>query len=155
MRVLVGTPVQVLVVRGSKEFTLFPPSQSAHLYPVPHALGTMYSQVPRAALSRCTIVGDMASERRAEGRGLQSGGDEQSVTAAAAAPTSLGASTGCSTPQKYVAAPSPDAESGFPLLQQACGFRCPVRSGDMLYVPVGWWHSVRGSPEMNLTLNYW
>ena len=47
-RTLDALLMQVLVVRGSKEFTLFPPSQSAHLYPVPHALGTMYSEVPRA-----------------------------------------------------------------------------------------------------------
>ena len=146
--------MQVLVVRGSKEFTLFPPSQSAHLYPVPHALGTMYSQVPRAALSLCQITGDVAKERPLEQEDVQSA-DERATAAATAAPAGRCASSGCSAPQMDAAAPPQDAESAFPSLQQACGFRCTVRSGDILYVPVGWWHSVRGSPEMNLTLNYW
>ena len=152
--------MQVLVVRGSKEFTLFPPSQSAHLYPVPHALGTMYSQVPRAALSLCQVVGDMANGRPVEGEDVQPAGDDKVAKAAAAtevgaAPTGEGVSSGCSAPQMRVEALSQDAGSAFPSLRQACGFRCTVRSGDMLYVPVGWWHSVRGSPKMNLTLNYW
>jgi len=151
--------MQILVVRGSKEFTLFPPSQSAHLYPVPHALGTMYSQVPRAALSLCQIFADTASERQAEGEDVQSAADEKAAAAAAAAaataPNGPGASSEGSALQMRAAPPRKDAEAGFPSLQQACGFRCTVRSGDMLYVPVGWWHSVRGSPEMNLTLNYW
>ena len=90
---------------------------------------------------------------------MLSAGDAKVAAAAAtageAALTSQGPSSVCSALETHAAAPPRDAESNFPLLRQACGFRCTVRSGDMLYVPVGWWHSVCGSPEINLTLNYW
>ena len=151
-----AVPMQVLVVRGSKEFTLFPPSESAHLYPVPHALGTMYSQVPRAELSACKITGDTEFERTTEGPTCQPDDAEESAGAAAASSAARSGSLGSSgAEQAAAAAPEQDELARFPSVQQARGFRCTVRSGQMLYVPVGWWHSVRGSPEMNLTLNYW
>ena len=140
---------QVLVVRGSKEFMLFPPSQSQHLYPVQHALGTMYSQAPRAALSACQLVGNVEDERPADVGSCRT--DETDALAGAAPPPT----SRDSDLHTDGAAPSEDGPAAFPLLRHARGFRCTVRSGDMLYVPVGWWHSVRGSPEMNLTLNYW
>ena len=30
-----------------------------------------------------------------------------------------------------------------------------VRRGDLLYLPLGWWHAVRGSRARNLSVNYW
>ena len=184
---------QVLVVRGSKEVTLFPPSQSAHLYPVLHALGTMYSQVPREALAACHIGADAAREDIADSPHLSSlagpdsseagtaragadavpdGGamvqqaafgpcagrltlDEPAGTAPMAAESSQDGAAECTGSETGAGSQPQEPGPRFPLLQRARGFRCTVRSGDMLYIPVGWWHSVRGSPELNLTLNYW
>ena len=30
-----------------------------------------------------------------------------------------------------------------------------VRRGDLLYLPLGWWHAVRGSQECNISVNFW
>ena len=30
-----------------------------------------------------------------------------------------------------------------------------LRRGDLLYLPLGWWHAVRGSHEYNLSVNFW
>ena len=30
-----------------------------------------------------------------------------------------------------------------------------VRRGDLLYLPLGWWHAVRGSQERNISVNFW
>ena len=181
---------------------MFPPSQSAHLYPVSHALGTMYSQVPREALSVCRVVDGAAlddavgssrlcptlphgsaedaahtatvppptarektDQRTAdEPRTTTPGAAEPAGPAAAAAAAAAASAAACPLPDGGVgcggsegdAAVQPQEQSPrFPSLQQARGFKCIVRRGDMLYIPVGWWHSVSGSPEMNLTLNYW
>ena len=37
---------------------------------------------------------------------------------------------------------------------------CPVlcsqvHAGDLLYLPCGWWHAVRGSAAPNLSINWW
>ncbi len=50
-----------------------------------------------------------------------------------------------------------DAElaSKWPLLARASEWRAEVRAGDVLYLPCGWWHAVRGSAALNLSLNWW
>lgn len=49
---------------------------------------------------------------------------------------------------------SPEAEA-FPLLQQARGVAVTVPAGSMLFLPCCWWHRVRGSPDFNVSFNYW
>ena len=43
----------------------------------------------------------------------------------------------------------------FPALAEARPLRALVREGDVLYLPCGWWHAVRGSEGRNLSVNYW
>lgn len=50
---------------------------------------------------------------------------------------------------------APRGAESFPLLSQAKGVHVRLEAGDMLYIPCGWWHSVSGSQELNITLNYW
>merc|ERR1712181_107143 len=49
---------------------------------------------------------------------------------------------------------SPDT-ANFPKLCQARPHSVIVGEGDLLYLPCGWWHAVRGSQELNLSINYW
>ena len=43
----------------------------------------------------------------------------------------------------------------FPALARARPRTAIVRAGDVLYLPCGWWHAVRGSIGRNLSINYW
>ena len=43
----------------------------------------------------------------------------------------------------------------FPALRGAAPRAVTVRAGDVLYLPCGWWHAVRGSVDFNLSVNYW
>ena len=42
-----------------------------------------------------------------------------------------------------------------PAFARATPHAATVRRGDLLYLPCGWWHAVRGSRERNLSINYW
>lgn len=61
----------------------------------------------------------------------------------------------------YSAAPTaafdPDSAeaAAWPLLRQARGVEVVVPAGCMLYLPCCWWHRVRGSPDFNISFNYW
>lgn len=61
----------------------------------------------------------------------------------------------------YSAAPTaafdPDSAEAeaWPLLRQARGVDVVVPAGCMLYLPCCWWHRVRGSPDFNISFNYW
>ena len=48
---------------------------------------------------------------------------------------------------------APDFDK-FPLARQACMIECIVNSGDMLYVPAGWYHQVRAL-TFSLSANRW
>ena len=43
----------------------------------------------------------------------------------------------------------------FPELERTTPRAARVERGDMLYLPCGWWHAVRGSNDRNLSINYW
>ena len=43
----------------------------------------------------------------------------------------------------------------FPALRGAAPRAVTVRAGDVLYLPCGWWHAVRGSADFNLSVNHW
>ena len=43
----------------------------------------------------------------------------------------------------------------WPCLRRATPHRATVNKGDLLYLPCGWWHAVRGSVEPNLSINWW
>ncbi|CAD7699091.1 unnamed protein product [Ostreobium quekettii] len=47
-----------------------------------------------------------------------------------------------------------DAE-GFELVQNARCLRVTLRQGDMLYLPICWWHAVQGCEGSNVSLHYW
>jgi ribosomal protein L16 Arg81 hydroxylase len=41
------------------------------------------------------------------------------------------------------------------MLREARGVDVVVPAGCMLYLPCAWWHRVRGSPDFNVSFNYW
>lgn len=43
----------------------------------------------------------------------------------------------------------------FPDASRASPVAAIVEAGDVLYIPAGWWHDVRGAPGHNVSLNYW
>ena len=45
--------------------------------------------------------------------------------------------------------------STFPKLAHAVPHVARVRRGDLLYLPCGWWHAVRGTEGRNLSVNFW
>lgn len=49
----------------------------------------------------------------------------------------------------------PADAAAFPELARANPRAASVRRGDVLYLPCGWWHAVRGSAGRNLSINYW
>jgi len=57
----------------------------------------------------------------------------------------------------YSLVDAPDAADTerFPALADARPRVAEVRAGDVLYLPCGWWHAVRGSEGTNLSVNYW
>jgi hypothetical protein len=57
----------------------------------------------------------------------------------------------------YSLVDAPDAAdpTRFPLLRSARPRVAEVRAGDVLYLPCGWWHAVRGCDGLNLSVNYW
>lgn len=42
-----------------------------------------------------------------------------------------------------------------PLYRQATPIRVDLEKGDMLYLPVFWWHGVTGGAERNMLVNWW
>ena len=30
-----------------------------------------------------------------------------------------------------------------------------MEKGDVLYIPLGWWHDVRAAPGRNMSVNFW
>jgi hypothetical protein len=57
----------------------------------------------------------------------------------------------------YSLVDAPDAADlhTFPALASARPRVAQVQAGDVLYLPCGWWHAVRGSEGTNLSINYW
>ena len=43
----------------------------------------------------------------------------------------------------------------FPKTAAARPLEVTVRKGDMLYIPLGWWHFIRALPGRNMSINYW
>jgi len=43
----------------------------------------------------------------------------------------------------------------FPKTADARPLEVTVRTGDMLYIPLGWWHFIRALPGRNMSINYW
>src|SRR5262249_24065340 len=46
----------------------------------------------------------------------------------------------------------PDLEC-FPLIQRATAYECVIEPGDLLFIPPGWWHQVRGL-EKSITVSH-
>mmetsp|Transcript_19613 Transcript_19613/g.45653 ORF Transcript_19613/g.45653 Transcript_19613/m.45653 type:complete len:498 (-) Transcript_19613:57-1550(-) len=49
----------------------------------------------------------------------------------------------------------PDLEARFPMYSQAQAVRVDLKAGDVLYLPIFWWHAVSGSMERNMIVNWW
>ena len=82
----------------------------------------------------------------------------QAATDAAAASSADGDDDDSPPPnfsRVVLTAPAAELHARFPRLQHARETRCELRAGDLLYLPCGWWHAVRGSDERNLSINYW
>jgi len=60
----------------------------------------------------------------------------------------------CLLPPAALHASSAEAEA-WPLAREARGVEAKVPAGAMLYLPCCWLHSVQGSPELNVSANYW
>jgi len=43
----------------------------------------------------------------------------------------------------------------YPLYKHASVMQVDLEAGDMLYLPIFWWHQVSGSDERNMILNWW
>lgn len=50
---------------------------------------------------------------------------------------------------------SEDVRARFPLYEKAKPVTVDVVAGEMLYLPIFWWHGVTGSAERNMILNWW
>ena len=46
-------------------------------------------------------------------------------------------------------------EKTFPDFAKARPVAVTVDKGDVLYIPMGWWHDVRGHPGRNISINFW
>lgn len=46
-------------------------------------------------------------------------------------------------------------QNDYPLLRNARPLRVELLPGEVLYLPIFWWHCVTGSAECNMTLNWW
>ena len=49
----------------------------------------------------------------------------------------------------------PELRSLYPELARARPVEVNLVAGDMLYLPMCWWHCVEGSRERNMILNWW
>ena len=50
---------------------------------------------------------------------------------------------------------TPHEAEKFPKMQNTTPYQTTVREGDVLYLPCGWWHAVRGGVGRNMSINYW
>jgi len=48
-----------------------------------------------------------------------------------------------------------DLKERFKLYENAQPMRADLEAGDVLYLPIFWWHSVTGSMERNMIINWW
>jgi len=137
-------------VLGSKELTLFPPSDIAHLYYTGRAKGLLEYEHP-GQFTRRTLA-------TAQGVNVVFGcvclsvrGKEASLTPPSIPPTANSRSSSV-----YLDAPD---LSKHPELPKATPYKVRLRPGSVLYLPSYWHHEVASHPDaregLNIAVNYW